>query len=161
MFVFAVGVEQFEADLAAGRIACPDCGGPLALSARTRAARADAARRSPAAAPAGGVPPGRANTCVLLSAWSVPLRRDGTEVIIAALLAAAAKASHDRRAAGPSAGHGPRLAAARANDSSRHPTVLAAGDRIGDAPIVRPPHLAQSSADASSVATTNASTLRT
>ncbi len=30
MFVCAVGVEQLEADLAAGRIACPDCGGPLA-----------------------------------------------------------------------------------------------------------------------------------
>jgi hypothetical protein len=29
MFVCAAGVEQMEADLAGGRIAGPDCGGPL------------------------------------------------------------------------------------------------------------------------------------
>ena len=93
MFVCAVGVEQLEADLAAGRIACPDCGGPLARwecgrePVRTLHAVRPLRPRRTVRYPC-------AKTHVLLPAWSVPRRRDGTEVIIAALLDAAAGQGH-------------------------------------------------------------------
>ena len=90
MFVCAVGVEQLEADLAAGRIRLSRLRRAAgALGVRTRAAGADAARRSPAAAPAGGLPSvredARAASGVVCAA---PARRD--RVMIAALLDAAA-----------------------------------------------------------------------
>lgn len=88
-FVLAMTVDPAvtEADLAAGRLCCPGCGGQLAAwgYARERAVRMLDGTRS--------LRPRRAccrsceATHVLLPAWSVPRRRDGAEVIGHALLA--------------------------------------------------------------------------
>ena len=75
-----------EADLAAGRLCCPGCEGPLARwgFARERQVRMLDGVRT--------VKPRRAYcqrceaTHVLLPAWAVPRRRDGAEVIGEALL---------------------------------------------------------------------------
>jgi hypothetical protein len=83
-----------EADLAAGRLCCPGCGGRLAAwgYAREREVRMLDGVRS--------LRPRRAfcqeceATHVLLPAWSVPRRRDGAEVIGAALLDKARGAGH-------------------------------------------------------------------
>ena len=88
-----------EADLAAGRVCCPGCEGPLARwgFARERQVRLlDGART---------VTPRRAYcqrceaTHVLLPAWAVPRRRDGAEVIGEALLCKAQGLGHRRIAA--------------------------------------------------------------
>ena len=86
--------ELVEADLAAGRLCCPGCGGPLARwgFAREREVRMLDGVRS--------IRPRRAccrrceTTHVLLPAFSVPRRRDGAEVIGEALLAKAQGAGH-------------------------------------------------------------------
>jgi hypothetical protein len=83
-----------EADLAAGRLGCPGCGGRLGAwgYAREREVRMLEGVRS--------LRPRRAycraceTTHVLLPAWSVPRRRDGGEVIGSALLAKAEGAGH-------------------------------------------------------------------
>jgi hypothetical protein len=93
-----------------------------APGARTRAAGADAARRSPAAAPAGGLPSVREDAraaCGVVCA--APARRDRGDDRRVAGRRRRPKASHDRRAAGPSAGHGARLAAARPSPRGRDP----------------------------------------
>jgi hypothetical protein len=90
----AVGPEVVEADLAAGRLCCPNCDGPLARwgFARQRQVRTLGGVRS--------VRPRRAycrrceGTHVLLPAWTVPRRRDSAEVIGEALLAKAQGAGH-------------------------------------------------------------------
>lgn len=90
-----------EADLAAGALACPGCGGPLARWgwARRRSIRllggSEASlrpRRSWCAACRAGH--------VLVPTWSVPRHRDATEVITAALVAKAKGAGHRAIAAG-------------------------------------------------------------
>jgi hypothetical protein len=86
--------DILEADLAAGRLCCPGCDGPLARwgFARERAVRMLDGLRS--------VRPRRAycraceTTHVLLPAWSVARRRDAAEVIGEALLAKAQGAGH-------------------------------------------------------------------
>jgi len=95
-FVLAVTVDLsvVEADLAAGRLCCPGCGGRLAGwgHAREREVRMLDGVRS--------LRPRRAwcraceTTHVLLPAWSVPRRRDGAEVIGSALQDKAAGAGH-------------------------------------------------------------------
>jgi hypothetical protein len=95
-FVLSVTVDPavVEADLAAGRLCCPGCGGRLAAwgHAREREVRMLDGVRS--------LRPRRAycraceTTHVLLPAWSVPRRRDGAEVIGSALLDKAAGAGH-------------------------------------------------------------------
>jgi hypothetical protein len=95
-FVLAMTVDPsvVEADLAAGRLCCPGCGGRLAAwgYAREREVRMLDGVRS--------LRPRRAccrsceATHVLLPGWSVPRRRDGAEVIGAALLAKAGGAGH-------------------------------------------------------------------
>lgn len=83
-----------EADLAAGRLSCPACEGPLSPwgFARERVVRMLEGTRS--------VRPRRAcclrceRTHVLLPAWAVARRRDGTEVIGQALLASANGRGH-------------------------------------------------------------------
>jgi transposase-like protein len=87
-------LETLEAELAAGRLRCPSCGRPLAPwgHARERDVRTLQGVRS--------LRPRRAlckpcqTTRVLLPAWSVPRRRDGTEVILSALVDAARGAGH-------------------------------------------------------------------
>jgi hypothetical protein len=94
-----VEASVVEADLAAGRLCCPGCDGPLARwgFAREREVRMLDGVRS--------VRPRRAycqrceQTHVLLPAWTVPRRRDGAEVIGEALLAKAHGQGH-RRIAG-------------------------------------------------------------
>ena len=89
-----VDPDVVEADLAAGRLCCPGCEGPLVCwgFARERGIRMlDGVRL---------VRPRRAcchrceTTHVLLPAFSVPRRRDGAEVIGAALLAKAEGDGH-------------------------------------------------------------------
>jgi hypothetical protein len=89
-----VGVDQLEADLAAGRIACPDYGGPLARWWFGRERPVRMLRAVPPPRPRRAVCHPCAKTHALLPAWSVPRRRDGTEAIIAALLDAAAGQGH-------------------------------------------------------------------
>ena len=91
--------ETVEADLAAGRLRCPTCDGPLARwgFARERQVRMREGIRS--------IKPRRAccqpceTTHVLLAAWAVPRRRDGAEVIGQALLDHARGLGHRRIAA--------------------------------------------------------------
>jgi Domain of unknown function (DUF6431) len=92
--VIAVAEELVEADLAAGRLCCPCCDGALARwgYARERRIRMRTGERS--------LRPRRANcarceqTHVILPAWSLPRRRDSTEVIAWALLAKAQGRGH-------------------------------------------------------------------
>jgi hypothetical protein len=88
--------ELVEADLAAGRLRCPDCDSPLARwgFARERQVRTLTGVRPfrPRRACCG--PCG--TTHVLLPAWAVPRRRDSAEVIGKALLANAHGVGHRR-----------------------------------------------------------------
>lgn len=93
------GWSVVEADLAAGRLCCPGCDGPLAPwgYAREREVRMlDGVR---------ALRPRRAccrhceRTHVLMPAWAVARRRDGAEVIGEALLAKANGDGHRRIAA--------------------------------------------------------------
>jgi len=96
MLAVVVSAEELEADLAAGRLACPGCGGRLSPwgFARSREVRMLHGVRS--------VTPRRAScagcgvTHVLCPAWSVAGRRDGAEVIGEALRLAAAGQGHRR-----------------------------------------------------------------
>ena len=91
--------EVVEADLAACRLCCPACDGPLRRwgFARERQVRTLTGIRS--------ITPRRAycqrceTTHVLLPAWAVPRRRDSAEVIGAALLDNARGLGHRRIAA--------------------------------------------------------------
>ncbi len=94
MLSIAISQERLEADLAAGALACPDCGGRLSPwgFARSREVRMlDGVRH---------VRPRRAccskcdATHVLAPSWSVPRRRDGAEVIGEALRLAARGEGH-------------------------------------------------------------------
>jgi Domain of unknown function (DUF6431) len=88
--------DVVEADLAAGRLCCPRCEGPLVRwgFARERQVRLLDSVRS--------IRPRRARcepcdtTHVLLPAWAVPRRRDGAEVIGEALLCNARGVGHCR-----------------------------------------------------------------
>jgi transposase-like protein len=96
MLSIAVSQERLEADLAAGALACPDCGGRLSPwgFARSREVRMLDGVRT--------VKPRRAccsgcdATHVLAPSWSVPRRRDGAEVIGEALRLAAGGQGHRR-----------------------------------------------------------------
>ena len=99
MFAVTVSPEVLEADLAAGRMCCPGCDGPLSRwgFGRVRELRTLEGVRS--------VRPRRAccqacqTTHVIVPAWSVPRRRDSAEVIGAALLAKAQGDGHRKIAA--------------------------------------------------------------
>ena len=99
MFAVTVSPEVLEADLAAGRMCCPGCDGPLSPwgFGRVRELRTLEGVRS--------VRPRRAcchaceTTHVIVPAWSVPRRRDCAEVIGAALLAKAQGDGHRKIAA--------------------------------------------------------------
>lgn len=86
--------DVLEAALAAGRVRCPGCGGPLARwgHAREREVRMLSCVRSLRPRRARCAP--CASTHVLLPAWSVPRRRDAAEVIGHALVQKARGAGH-------------------------------------------------------------------
>jgi Domain of unknown function (DUF6431) len=94
MLAVTIDPAVLEADLEAGRLCCPGCGGPLAAwgYAREREVRMLDGVRS--------LRPRRAYcrsceaTHVLLPAFAVPRRRDGAEVIGSALLDKAGGAGH-------------------------------------------------------------------
>lgn len=98
--IVVLDADRAETDLAAGRIACPRCGGPLRpwSWARTRPVR-----RLDGSATA--VRPRRARcrdcraTRVLLPSWCQPRLADATEVVGTALAAKAAGHGHQRIAA--------------------------------------------------------------
>lgn len=123
MFVCAVGVEHLKADLAAGRIACPGSGGPLARCGLERERPVRTLRAVRPLRPRRAVCHPRAKPHVLLTAWSPPRRRYGTDVIIAALLNAAAGQGHHMIAArlDRPPGHDARLATARPSPRGRDP----------------------------------------
>jgi hypothetical protein len=91
--------EVVEADLAAGRLLCPVCDGPLARwgFARERQVRMREGTRS--IRPRRAYCQGCETTHVLRPAWAVPRRRDSAEVIGAALLDNARGMGHRRIAA--------------------------------------------------------------
>ena len=124
MLVVANDAEAVEADLAAGRLACPGCDGPLARHgwARRRVLRTLGDDRE--LRPRRGWCARCEAAHVLLPGWSVPRRRDAAEVIVAALLA---------KAAGPGTGRSPWLLTGR-------PAPYGAGC-AGRQPGPRPPGL--------------------
>ena len=98
--IVVLDADQAETDLAAGRLACPGCGGVLRpwAWARARAVRLrDGTSRA--------VRPRRARcrschaTRVLLASWCQPRLADATEVVGAALVAKAAGRGYRRIAA--------------------------------------------------------------
>lgn len=99
--VLIVGTDQtvVEADLVAGRLACPGCG--TALRPWGFAKRRELRRRKGAEwlRPRRSICPGCAKTHVLLAEDSLVRRRDAAEVIGAALVAKAAGSGHRRIAA--------------------------------------------------------------
>jgi hypothetical protein len=99
VLVMTVDPSVVEADLAAGRLCCPGCERPLARwgFAREREVRMLDGVRS--LRPRRAYCHGCETTHVLLPAFSVPRRRDGAEVIGAALLANAQGDGHRRIAA--------------------------------------------------------------
>ncbi|HET6482043.1 MAG TPA: DUF6431 domain-containing protein [Actinoplanes sp.] len=99
--IVVLDADLAEADLVAGRIGCPRCGGPLRPWSWARPRRV---RRLDGSA--GVVRPrrGRCRDCratrVLLPSWCQPRLADATEVIGAALAAKTAGQGHRRIAAG-------------------------------------------------------------
>lgn len=96
MLSIAVSAQQLEVDLAAGRLPCPDCHGPLVRwgFARSRVVRLRDGVRS--LRPRRACCQGCGRTHVLCPSWSVPCRLDGAEVIGEALRLAAGGQGHRR-----------------------------------------------------------------
>ncbi len=130
MLSMAVTAQQLEVDLAAGRVACPDCCGRLARwgFARSREVRMR-----------DGVRWVRPRRGVLSALWSyacavsvmvgaAPPRRGGGDRRGVALGCWWRGASPDRPAAGPSAGNGPRVAARRQSQRAEPASVR---DQVG------------------------------
>jgi hypothetical protein len=94
MLLTTISEKRLEADLAAGAIGCPDCGGRLSPwgFARSREVRMRDGVR--ALTPRRACCQGCGATHVLAPSWSVPRRRDGAEVIGEALAQAALGAGH-------------------------------------------------------------------
>jgi len=95
MLSVVIEPQQLEAALAAGRVGCPGCGGRLSGwgYARERAIRlhgAEVRSLRPRRAVCGQCHA----THVLLAAWSVPRRRDASEVIGQALVLASQGVGH-------------------------------------------------------------------
>ena len=99
--IVVLDADLAEADLAAGRIGCPGCGGPLRPWSWARTRRV---RRLDGSAAVVRPRRGRCRDCratrVLLPSWCQPRLADATEVIGAALSAKAAGHGHRRIAAG-------------------------------------------------------------
>ena len=94
MLVTTVSRERLEADLAAGAVGCPDCGGRLSPRgfARSREERMLHGVRS--VRPRRACCQGCGATHVLAPSWSVPRRRDAADVIGQALTQAARGEGH-------------------------------------------------------------------
>jgi hypothetical protein len=92
--VTTVGWRAVEAALRAGHVCCPDCDQPLAPHGFAREREVRMRHGSRLLRPRRGVCRSCARTHVLLPAFCVPRRRDGVEVIGAALLAAAGGEGH-------------------------------------------------------------------
>lgn len=99
--IIVVDADRAEADLAAGTLACPRCGGrlrPWARAARRQIRLRDGSTRL--------LQPRRTRcacclvTQVLLPGWSLPRRADAVEVVVATLIAKAAGHGFRRIAAG-------------------------------------------------------------
>ena len=94
MLTVAVSEQQLEAELAAGALSCPGCCGRLARWVPRARARCGCWLACGRCGRGGRVCGGCGATHVLLAAWSVPRRRDGSEVIGEALRHAARGAGH-------------------------------------------------------------------
>jgi Domain of unknown function (DUF6431) len=91
--------EVVEGDLAAGRLCCPACDGPLRRWGFARERRVRTLDGVRSITPRRAYCPRCEATHVLLPAWAVPRRRDSAEVIGSALLEHARGVGHRRIAA--------------------------------------------------------------
>jgi hypothetical protein len=94
MILCAVGAEMVERDLAAGRVLCQSCGERLSPWGFARLRTVRMLRGVREMRPRRSLCRTCATTRVLLPGWSMPRRRDGTEVILAALVTAARGDGH-------------------------------------------------------------------
>ena len=94
MLIIAVTAQQLEADLAAGAVACPDCGERLSRWGFGRSREVRMAHGTRQLTPRRTICAGCQSTHVLCPAWSLPRRRDATAVIGQALALAAGGQGH-------------------------------------------------------------------
>lgn len=92
--VARIRCDGLEAALVAGRLCCPDCDRPLSPHGFARAREVRMRHGSRLVRPRRALCRPCARTHVLLPAFCVPRRRDGVEVIGAALLASAQGVGH-------------------------------------------------------------------
>ena len=81
MLIIAVTSQQLEAELAAGAVACPDCGEQLSRWGFGRSREVRMAHGTRQLTPRRTICAGCQTTHVLCPAWSLPRRRDAAAVI--------------------------------------------------------------------------------
>ncbi len=94
MLHVAITPDRLEAALAAGDLACPACSGPLSPWGYARSREVRLAGEVRALRPRRALCGACETTHVLCPSWTVPRRRDGTEVIGQALLLAVEGVGH-------------------------------------------------------------------
>jgi hypothetical protein len=94
MLIIAVTAQQLEADLAAGLVACPDCGERLSRWGFGRSREVRMAHGTHELTPRRTICAGCERTHVLCPSWSLPRRRDAAAVIGRALALAADGQGH-------------------------------------------------------------------
>ena len=99
MLIIAVTPQQLEADLAAGLVACPDCGAQLSRWGYGRSREVRMAHGTRELTPRRTICAGCETTHVLCPAWSLPRRRDAAAVIGQGLALAADGHGHREIAA--------------------------------------------------------------
>ena len=96
MLVLALSSQAIEAALEAGQLACPACAGRLSPCGYARSREVRLHDQTRTLTPRRASCPACERTHVLCPAWTVPRRRDGAEVIGAAIALAADRVGHRR-----------------------------------------------------------------